>query len=218
MVGGAAGQCLHAVNVQSPGGREIEMSTKDPVPGVGSEVAEREVVAGVLHVLGEASGEERVIEIAHHERHYSFSHCEQFRVRRVDLFAAKRIRRREGCGVEGTDHQVVVGLIVGQLDADQALVGGAEETVVQRFFEGECPGVKRSEAILQIVDGEPKAVFLGGQPQPQVAHLIRQIGGIAFLQTEKIHAVLLHQILQLAAGFVFPQVVADGPYQESTSS
>ena len=91
----------------------------------------------------EALGEERVVEVAHHQCHQAGAHAQQFGVRRMDLVAPQRVRRGQRGGVERSDDELMVGLVVHHPGADQPLMGGGQDAVVQGLLQGEGLGVVR---------------------------------------------------------------------------
>ena len=123
-----------------------------------------------------------------------------------------------GRRVERGDDEVVVRLVVDHPGADEPLVGGGQDAVVQRLLQREGLRLVRREPVHAVVDGQAQPVALGGVGQVQVTNGVRQVVGVALLQAQGINLKIAGQINQLTAGMVLTQVVADDSNQGSTSS
>ena len=217
MVGGAAGQGFHVLDVQAQGRGEVEVALEHFVARVGPAVAEGEFVAGVLHVFVEVLREERIVEVTHHQGHQAGAHTQQFRVGRVDLVAPQRVGGGQRRGMERGDDQFVIGLVVPHPRADEPLMGGRQDHVVQGLLERKGLGAVGGEPVRPVVDGQPQPVALGGIGELQRTQRVRQVGGVALLQAQRIDAEVLGQGDQLPAGLVLAEVVANDAYQWITS-
>jgi hypothetical protein len=209
VVGCPATERLDTVNTEAHGCREVEVSSKELVPRVGSTVTQGQVIARFVDFLGEVRVKERVVIVTDHERRQAVSECEEQLMRRADLLPAQRVSCSEGRSMERRDDELTVGLVVDETGADEPLVGWLQYSVMQGLLEGECLGFAGSEAIHPVVNGQPETIALGGVGEAEVSDIGGQVGRVTFLETEHIRVEFLRKLAEFAARMVFAQVVAD---------
>lgn len=158
MIGFPLGECLHRIDGVAPGNDEVEVALEDRLL-IGSRIAEGDVVAGLRERPLQLSPEDWVVVVASHDEGGIWGHGFDGPEAFGDLHSPVAVEGSQRGGVEGSEHGELSGLPVAENRAEEPVLCGCCDPIVERFAEASGEAFEVVVAVEISVDREPESIL-----------------------------------------------------------